>query len=219
MKNANISTNLSQSFRVGGNTGISNILKDINTSQTIVKKNENEINKILGEVNTSQTMNKRKDQQVNDILKDVETTATNFNKNNKNIDNNNNQNLQSIDDIRKIFNNDYPNSNLYNNNNNLKDSRMNNIFKSEMIPGDNRFIPNNKGKGPEKPVIRKFKQNYEYGYNKPTEDNGQYMQNENGQNNKYNINLKHMNKINVIINLLEELNSENLIHVKNQIIC
>ncbi len=52
MKNANISTNLSQSFRVGGNTGISNILKDINTSQTIVKKNENEINKILGEVNT-----------------------------------------------------------------------------------------------------------------------------------------------------------------------
>ncbi len=216
MKNANISTNLSQSFRVGGNTGISNILKDINTSQTIVKKNENEINKILGEVNTSQTMNKRKDQQVNDILKDVETTATNFNKNNKNIDNNNNQNLQSIDDIRKIFNNDYPNSNLYNNNNNnnLKDSRMNNIFKSEMIPGDNRFMLNNKGKGSEKPVIPKFKQNYEYGYNKPTEDNGQYMQNENGQNNKYNINPKHMNKINAIINLLEELNLENLIHVK-----
>jgi hypothetical protein len=217
MKDANISTNYSQSFRVGGNTGISNILKDINTSQTVVKKKENEINKILGDVNTSQTMNKRKDQQVNEILKDVETTATNFNKSNKNVDNNSPQILQSIDDIRKMFNNDYQNNNLYGNNN-IKDSRINNIFKNEMISSDSRFMSSNKSKGPEKPVIPKFKQNYEYGYNQPTDNNEQYGQNDNGQDKKYNINPKHMNKINAIINLLEELSLENLIHIKNQII-
>ena len=36
-------------------------------------------------------------------------------------------------------------------------------------------------------------------------------------NGKYNINPNHMHKINAIINLLEDLNLENLIHIKNQI--
>ena len=83
----------------------------------------------MGDVNSSQTMNNKKDQEIKDILKDVETTATNFNKINNNNDNNNinlndnnkkeNNNkepniLQSIDDIRKIFNNDYQNYQLVN---------------------------------------------------------------------------------------------------------
>ena len=232
IKNVNINTNISQSFRVGENTGISNILKDVHTSQTMVKRNDNEINKIFGDVNSSQTMNKKKDQEINDILKDVETTDTNFNKiNNNNINDINQlnkkgniQNLQSIDDIRKMFNNDYPNNNNMNNlyeNNNIKDSRINNIFKNELISSDSRFLSNGKGKGPDKPVIPKFSQNYGYNYDKGSNDNDN---NNNipyklkGQNNKYIINPKHMNKINAIINLLEELNLENLLHVKNQII-
>jgi hypothetical protein len=118
VKNSNMNVVASQSFKIGGNTGLDNILSEVHTSQTMVKKsNDNSISKILGNVKTSQSMNKRKDQQVKDILKDVETTTTNFNKMsnkmiNNNIEKNNNQNLQSIDDIRKIFNNDYPNSNI-----------------------------------------------------------------------------------------------------------
>ena len=123
-----------------------------------------------------------------------------------------------------MFNNDYPNNNNMNNlyeNNNIKDSRINNIFKNELISSDSRFLSSGKGKGPDKPVIPKFSQNYGYNYDKGSNDNDN---NNNipyklkGQNNKYNINPKHMNKINAIINLLEELNLENLLHVKNQII-
>ena len=223
IKNSDINSNISQSFRIGGNTGINNILKDVQTSQTMVKKNDNEINKILGDVNSSQTMNKQKDQEIKNILKDVETTATNFNKNkseNKNINN-----FQSIDDIKKIFNNDYPNNNNLYTNNNIKDTKIKNIFKNESISSNGSSFYNlSRSKAQEAPVIPKINRNYdldnfEYKNNEQNNQNnekGNYSKNE--QNNKYNINPKHMHKINAIINLLEDLNLENLLHVKNQII-
>ena len=223
VKNANMNVT-SQSFRIGGNTGLDNILNDVHTSQTMVKKsNDNSFSKILGNVKTSQSMNKRKDQQVKDILRDVETTTTSINKiTNKinNIEKNNNQNLQSIDDIRKIFSNDYPNSNNINNlygNNNVKDSRINNIFKSELIPGDS--MSNSKQKGPYKLEYNNnindiMNKKNEYAYGAPSGNNNN---NKKGGNNNFNLNPNHMHKINAIINLLEDLNLENLIHVKNQI--
>ena len=189
----------------------------------MVKKNDNEINKILGDVNSSQTMNKQKDQEIKNILKDVETTATNFNKNkseNKNVNN-----FQSIDDIKKIFNNDYPNNNNLYTNNNIKDSKIKNIFKNESISSNGSSFYNlSRSKAQEAPVIPKINHNYdldnfEYKNNEQNNQNnekGNYSKNE--QNNKYNINPKHMHKINAIINLLEDLNLENLLHVKNQII-
>ena len=231
VKNVEVNSNLSQSFKIGGNTGINNILKDVQTSQTMVKKNENEINKILGEVNSSQTMNKQKDQEIKNILKDVETTATNFNKSKSEIKNNNN--LQSIDDIRKIFNNDYPNNNNINNinnnlysNNNIKDSRIKNIFKNESISSGSTFYNLSRSKAQDNPIIPKIKQNYDfdsYEYNNNEQNNNQNNEKDsynskNGQNNNYNLNPKHMHKINAIINLLEDLNLENLLHVKNLII-
>ena len=225
VKNSN-NVATSQSFKVGGNTGLDNILKEVHTSQTMVKKsNDNSFNKILGNVNTSQSMNKRKDQQVKDILKDVETTTTNFNKKssrmfNNNIEKDNNQNLQSIDDIKRIFNNDYPSSNNFNNlygNNNVKDLRPNNIFKNEFIPGDN--MSNNKQKGPYKleynnNINDMMNKKKEYDYGIPS---GNGNNNKKGDNNNFNLNPNHMHKINAIISLLEDLNLENLIHVKNQI--
>jgi len=225
VKNSN-NVATSQSFKVGGNTGLDNILNEVHTSQTMVKKsNDNSFNKILGNVNTSQSMNKRKDQQVKDILKDVETTTTNFNKKssrmfNNNIEKDNNQNLQSIDDIKRIFNNDYPSSNNFNNlygNNNVKDLRPNNIFKNEFIPGDN--MSNNKQKGPYKleynnNINDMMNKKKEYDYGIPS---GNGNNNKKGDNNNFNLNPNHMHKINAIISLLEDLNLENLIHVKNQI--
>ena len=219
VKNVNTNVVTSQSFRIGGNTGLDNILSEVQTSQTMVKKsNDNSISRILGNVKTSQTMNKRKDQQVKDILRDVETT-TNFNKMN-NIEKNNNQNLQSIDDIRKIFNNDYPSSNNINNlygNNNVKDTRINNIFKNEFISSDS--MSNSKQKGPYKLEynnninnIMNKKNEYEYGA-----PSGNNNNNKKDGNNNFNLNPNHMHKINAIISLLEDLNLENLIHVKNQI--
>ena len=189
-------------------------------------------------------MNKQKDQDIKDILKDVETTTTNFNKinnndeinpqENNNIENNKNeQNIhQSIDDIRKIFNNDYQSNNMNNNinnlygNNNVKDTRINNIFKNELISSDSSFFNKNRSRGNNKPVIPRFNQEYQYNYdnnNIENRQNGQddsfnYNSNNNNQNNKYNIKPNHMHKINAIINLLEDLNLENLLHVKNQII-
>ena len=200
----------------------------------------------MGDVNSSQTMNNKKDQEIKDILKDVETTATNFNKINNNNDNNNinlndnnikeNNNkdpniLQSIDDIRKIFNNDYQGSYVNNNinlygNNNIKDTRINNIFKNDLISSDSSFFNKSRSRVQNKPIIPKFNQDYEYNYNNNNIDNtSQNNQNDNysynsnnKQNNKYNINPNHMHKINAIINLLEDLNLENLLHVKNQIV-
>jgi len=229
IKNANMDIS-SQSFRLGKNTGLTNILNNINTSQTMPRKIENNVSNILREINTSQTMNKRKDQQVNDILKDVETTTTNFNKGNidmndiNNLEKNNaNPNFQSIDDIKKMFNNDYPrnndNNNLYGNNN-IKDTRINEIFKNEKITSDSMLPSNNKDKGPVKIEYDNnfINKNYEYDYDKRLDtDNGQ--NDGNGGNNKnYNLNPRHENKINAIINLLEDLNLENLLHIKNQIV-
>ena len=70
-----------------------------------------------------------------------------------------------------------------------------------------------------KPVIPKINPNYEYDYNSQNIQNGQIdgYNYKNGQNNKYNINPKHQHTITAIINLLENLNVENLIHVRNQI--
>ena len=224
--NANINPNISQTYKPEGNTRINNILKDVKSSQTMERKNDNEIKKILGEINSSQTINKIQDQEVNNILKDVETTATNFNKvNNDGLINNNlknnepNKNLQSIDDIRKIFNNDYPSNNLYGNN--IKDTRINNIFKSELINSETSsfFNKSNRGSEKNKPVIPKFSQNFHYEYeNRNNMENDPNNNDNNGQSNKYNINPNHMHKINAIINLLEDLNLQNLLHVKNQIV-
>ena len=231
IKNANMNIS-SQSFKLGKNTGLTNILNNINTSQTMPRKIENNVSNILREINTSQTMNKRKDQQVNDILKDVETTTTNFNKGNIDINdinnlekNNANPNFQSIDDIKKMFNNDFPrnndnnNNNLYGNNN-IKDTRINEIFKNEKITSDSMLPSNNKEKGPVKLEYDNnfINKNYEFDYDKRQEtDNGK--NDGNGGNNKnYNLNPRHEHKINAIINLLEDLNLENLLHIKNQII-
>jgi len=227
IKNSNINVT-SQSFRLGNNTGISNILNNINTSQTMPRKIDNNVSNILREVNSSQTMNKRKDQQVNDILKDIETTKTNFNKGNidmndiSNLEKNNNPNFQSIDDIKKMFNNDYPrndNKNLYGNNN-IKDTRINEIFKNENITSDTMLPSSNKDKGPVKIEYDNnfINKNYEYDYDKRQDtDNGQNEGN-GGNNKNYKLNPRHENKINAIINLLEDLNLENLLHIKNQII-
>ena len=206
VKNSNMNVT-SQSFRIGGNTGLDKILSEVHTSQTMVKKsNDNSISKILGNVNTSQSMNKRKDQQVKDILRDVETTTRNINKiTNKinNIEKNNNQNLQSIDDIRKIFNNDYPSNNINNlyGNNNVKDTRINNIFKNEFISSDS--MSNSKQKGPYKLEynnninnMMNIKNEYEYGAPSGNNNNGKK-----GGNNDFNLNPNHMHKINAIINL------------------
>jgi len=197
-------------------TEINNILNNVDTSQTIVNKNDKEINNILNNVDTSQTMHNKKDKEVSNILKDVQTTNSNLSEFELNNDKNNN-NFQSIEDIRKMFNNDYkPNgmsniSNIYGNNN-IRDTKINNIFKSEMITSDS-FTRNSSSKqnGPYKPDfnIPNNIQNYNYyGY-----ENQNYNQRRN-----YNIKPSHEHKINAITNLLEDLNFENLMIVKNHII-
>ena len=79
---------------------------------------------------------------------------------------------------------------------------------------------NNKEKGPVKLEYDNnfINKNYEFDYDKRQEtDNGK--NDGNGGNNKnYNLNPRHEHKINAIINLLEDLNLENLLHIKNQII-
>ena len=148
----------------------------------------------------------------------METTNPNFSEFDLNNDKNKN-NFQSIDDIRKMFNNDYkPNgmnniSNIYGNNN-IRDTKINNIFKSEMITSDS-FSRNSSSKqnGPYKPDfnIPNNMQNYNYyGY-----ENQNYNQN---PRRNYNIKPSHEHKINAITNLLEDLNFENLLIVKNHII-
>ena len=197
-------------------TEINNILNNVDTSQTIVNKNDKEINNILNNVDTSQTIHNKKDKEVSNILKDVQTTNPNLSEFELNNDKNNN-NFQSIEDIRKMFNNDYkPNgmsniSNIYGNNN-IRDTKINNIFKSEMITSDS-FTRNSSSKqnGPYKPDfnIPNNMQNYNYyGY-----ENQNYNQRRN-----YNIKPSHEHKINAITNLLEDLNFENLMIVKNHII-
>ena len=191
---------------------------NIETTMTNPNNNDNEINKILNNVDTSQTIINKNNNEVNNILKDVQSSNTNF----KNIDisNSSNKNInevQSIDDIRKMFNDDYkPNgkinmSNLYGNNN-IRDTQINNIFKSEMITSESFSRNSSKQNGPYKPDFN-LPDNYNY--------NNNYEYNNMNNNNPrriYNIKPSHQHKIRAITNLLEDLNLENLIQVKNRII-
>lgn len=240
VKLGNNKNNLENQIQYKNNdTEINNILNNVDTSQTIVNKNDKDINNILNNVDTSQTIDNKKDKEIKNILNDVETSQTILNKKDKEINNilknvettnpnfsefdlnndKNKNNFQSIDDIRKMFNNDYkPNgmnniSNIYGNNN-IRDTKINNIFKSEMITSDS-FSRNSSSKqnGPYKPDfnIPNNMQNYNYyGY-----ENQNYNQN---PRRNYNIKPSHEHKINAITNLLEDLNFENLLIVKNHII-
>ena len=84
-----------------------------------------------------------------------------------------------------------------------------------MITSDS-MLPNmkNSKRGPYKIEYPLMKQDYEYGYEKEVNSQNEKK----NVNNKFNINPNHMHKITAIINLLEDLNLENLLHVKNQII-
>jgi len=184
------------------------------------KSNDLEVKNILDNVNSSQTILNKKEKEIKNILQDVQTSSSRSNFkdidiNNINDDNNINK-VQSIDDIKKMFNDDYkPNgmdnrSNIYNNyNNNIRDTQINNIFKSEMISSDS-FTRNSNSKqnGPYKPDfnIPNEMVNYNYyGYNNKPRRN-------------YNIKPSHEHTIRAITNLLENLSLENLLIVKNQII-
>ena len=189
--------------------------------------NYSDVDKILGEVDTSQTILKRNENknnnEINNILKDVQSSTPEFNEINLN-DKSEQKNIASIDDIRKIFNNDnIPNtriskSNLYGNKN-VSDTKINNIFKNEMISSES-FTRNSSSRpsnnGPYKPDfnIPSHMQNYNYdiGYNK---NNSNDIYNKNI---KYEIKPSHENKIRAIINLMEDLSLENLLIVKNNII-
>jgi hypothetical protein len=190
---------------------------NIETTMTNPNNNDNEINKILNNVDTSQTIINKNNNEVNNILKDVQSSNTNF----KNIDINNSSNknineVQSIDDIRKMFNDDYkPNgkinmSNLYGNNN-IRDTQINNIFKSEMITSESFSRNSSKQNGPYKPDFN-LPDNYNYN------NNYEYNNMNNNPRRIYNIKPSHQHKIRAITNLLEDLNLENLIQVKNRII-
>ena len=193
-----------------------NNINNIDLSMNQLNKNDIEINKILKDVDTSQTILNKKENEIKNILKEVQTTNTNLNEIDLNNDNNT-KNVQSIEDIRKMFNNDFKPSgkinmsNLYGNNN-IRDTQINNIFKSEMISSDS-FTRNNisKQNGPYKPDfnIPNDMQNYDY---------YEYENNSNNKRRQYNIKPSHENKIRAITNLLEDLNLENLLIVKNMII-
>ena len=179
---------------------VKNILDNVNSSQTILNKKENELKNILNDVQTSASRSNFKDIDINNIN-----------------DNDNINNVQSIDDIKKMFNDDYkPNgmdnmSNIYNNNN-IRDTKINNIFKSEMITSDSFTRNSSKQNGPYKPGfnIPNDMVNYNYfGYNN---------NNNNTPRRSYNIKPSHEHTIRAITNLLENLNLENLLLVKNQII-
>ena len=189
---------------------------NIDNHMILSKNNDVEVKNILDNVDTSQTILNKKDKEIKNILNEVQTSNSNFK--DININNNNDtNNIQSIDDIRKMFNDEYkPNgmsniSNIYGNNN-IRDTKINNIFKSEMITSDS-FTRNSSSKqnGPYKPDLNipKNMQNYNfYGY-----ENKNYNQRRN-----YNIKPSHEHKIIAITNLLEDLNLDNLIAVKNHII-
>ena len=185
------------------------------------KSNDIEVKNILDNVNTSQTILNKKEKEIKNILQDVQTSSSRSNFkdidiNNINDDNNINK-VQSIDDIKKMFNDDYkPNgmdnrSNIYNNyNNNIRDTQINNIFKSEMISSDS-FTRNSNSKqnGPYKPDFNIPNEMVNYNY---------YGYNNNKPRRNYNIKPSHEHTIRAITNLLENLSLENLLIVKNQII-
>ena len=157
------------------NTGINNILKDVQTSQSIIKKDLNN-QKII------------KESYIVDLDKFEKPKPQNI----------------SIDDIKKMFNDDYTKNvnNLYPNKH-VSNSKINDIFKNENISSDSSFFSKKKQKGPYKPILNHY-----------NDDNT----NEMFQKNEYNLNPNHMNKINALINLLNDLNKDNLILVKNQIL-
>ena len=179
------------------------------------KSNYSEVDKILGEVDTSQTILKKKENEnnneINNILKDVQSSSPEFNEINLNSKPEE-KNIASIDDIRKMFNNDLmppgriSRSNLYGNQN-ISDTKINSIFKNEMITSEsyNRNISNRENNGPYKPdfKIPNHLQNYNYNYDKRM---------------KYEIKPSHENRIRAIKNLMEDLSLENLLLVKNRII-
>ena len=185
------------------------------------KSNDLEVKNILDNVNSSQTILNKKEKEIKNILQDVQTSSSRSNFkdidiNNINDDNNINK-VQSIDDIKKMFNDDYkPNgmdnrSNIYNNyNNNIRDTQINNIFKSEMISSDS-FTRNSNSKqnGPYKPDFNIPNEMVNYNY---------YGYNNNKPRRNYNIKPSHEHTIRAITNLLENLSLENLLIVKNQII-
>ena len=197
----------------------SNNINNSNNATGQSKNNDIEVKKILEDVNTSQTILNKKDKEIKNILKDVQTSNSNLNEIDLNTDNNI-HNIQSIEDIRKMFDDDNkPNgminmSNLYGNNN-IRDTKINNIFKSEMITSESFTRNSSKQNGPYKPDLNipSNMQNYNYhGY----ENKNNNMINRPRRN--YNIKPSHENKIRAITNLLEDLNLENLLLVKNQII-
>ena len=179
------------------------------------KSNYSEVDKILGEVDTSQTILKKKENEnnneINNILKDVQSSSPEFNEINLNSKPEE-KNIASIDDIRKMFNNDLmppgriSRSNLYGNQN-ISDTKINSIFKNDMITSEsyNRNISNRENNGPYKPdfKIPNHLQNYNYNYDKRM---------------KYEIKPSHENRIRAIKNLMEDLSLENLLLVKNRII-
>ena len=115
-----------------------------------------------------------------------------------------------------MFNDDYkPNgkinmSNLYGNNN-IRDTQINNIFKSEMITSESFSSNSSKQNVPYKPDFN-LPDNYNYN------NNYEYNNMNNNPRRIYNIKPSHQHKIRAITNLLEDLNLENLIQVKNRII-
>ena len=223
-KNKIINSNLTKNL----NDLIKEAKLDTNNTNNIeipmnqTKNNDIEVKKILDNVDTSQTILNKKDKEIKNILMDVQSSNSNLNEIDLNNDKHTN-NIQSIDDIKKMFNDDYKPDNLININmsnlygNNIRDTQINNIFKSEMISNDS-FTRNNSSKqnGPYKPDfnIPSHMQNYNYyGYENKNNINNNYKRRRN-----YNIKPSHENKIRAITNLLEDLNLENLLLVKNQII-
>ena len=96
-------------------------------------------------------------------------------------------------------------------NNNIRDTQINNIFKNEMITSESFTRNSYRDNGPYKP-------DFNIPSNLPNYNNFNYGYNNKNNERKYNIKPSHENKIRAITNLLEDLNLENLLIVKNQII-
>ena len=200
---------------------------DVNHIETTMdqsKTSDTEVNKILEGVDTSQTILNKKEKEIKNILKDVQTSNSDYPEMDiNNMDNKNINDFKSVEDIKKMFNDDNkPNvriskSNLYGNNN-IRDTQINNIFKNEMITSES-FSRNSSSRenGPYKPEfnIPSHMQNYNFEFNNNNVNN---YNNVNNKRRKYNIKPSHENKIRAITNLLEDLSLENLLFVKNQII-
>ena len=225
--NSNINKNQNEQTNKNNLTkNLDDLIKEakLDTENNIIetKPNETEINRILDEVDTSQTILNKKEKEVNNKLNDIKNSEKDFTEidisNINNIEDKNINNVKSIEDIQKIFKEEYkPINNKINmselyKNNNIRDTQINNIFKNEMITSE-IFTRNNSSRdnGPYKPDFNlpnnlQNYNNYNYGYNNKNNER------------KYNIKPSHQNKIRAITNLLEDLNIENLLIVKKHII-